>query len=269
MRLDNSTSLSWFYLLSDVYFNGRPVNPRGKETREILGRSMTINMNNPVVCVRERKLGYHFMAAEAAWIMSGDNRVKTIAPFSKMISNFSDDGERFFGAYGPRIIDQVGHIVKSLVNDRESRQAVLTIWRQNPPITKDVPCTISAQWMIREDKLHCFLNMRSSDAWMGVPYDIFNFSCLSLGIMKQINTFMKKECIITLGELYFNAASQHLYKEQFEIVSSILSKREIFTIRSVDTDIFDSYDEVVEHLWNVAKNKNCNPNPLWLGDLFT
>jgi thymidylate synthase len=225
-------------------------------------------MNNPVVCVKERKLGYHFMAAEAAWIMSGDNRVKTIAPFSRSISSFSDDGERFFGAYGPRVVDQIGYIVKSLVNDRDSRQAVLTIWRQNPPVSKDIPCTISAQWMIRNNKLHCFMNMRSSDAWLGVPYDWFNFSCLSLGIMKEINAQIKKECIITLGNLYFYAASQHLYEEQYERVRELINHGPTkFEIEPVNPDEFKDYDAVVEHLWRIAKEDNPWKTSMWLEDL--
>jgi thymidylate synthase len=127
----NTTNMQWQRLLHDVMNYGHQSSPRGQKTMELLGYKSMIDMTQPVITIKERKLGYKFMAAEAAWIMSGDNRVSTIAPYSKAISNFSDDGILFFGAYGPRIRDQLGHVVKALSEDNDSRQAVITIWRPN------------------------------------------------------------------------------------------------------------------------------------------
>lgn len=254
-QLINATE-AWVRLLTTVLLTGKIVKPRGKITKEILGCQTVISMANPVVLVSKRKLGYHFMAAEAAWIMSGDNRVSTIAPYSKEISKFSDDGERFFGAYGPKIIDQISYVVQTLSNDPDSRQAVITIWRPNPPKTKDVPCTISAQWIIRDKKLHCVMNMRSSDVWLGVPYDWFNFSMISLGILVMLNRRLDLNGLYDLGNLYFNAASQHLYEENFERAESIIYGPVTWPIiRPVDWSDFVGYESVVEHLKNAANGQ--------------
>src|SRR6266581_3104939 len=96
-ELWNSADHVWLRLLDSVVWEGQLVSPRGQKTREIIGSLITLDMNRPVVTITERKLGYRFMCAEAAWILSGDDRVETIAPFSKTIGNFSDDGKRFFG----------------------------------------------------------------------------------------------------------------------------------------------------------------------------
>ena len=133
----------WLDLLQDVLENGNYVAPRGKMTREIPQRTIVVNMRKPVLRVPDRKLSFKFMVAEAFWILSGDDRVETIAPYNANIANFSDDGERFFGAYGPKIITQLPHVVGKLRVDKDSRQAGLTIWRENPPQTKDVPCTVA------------------------------------------------------------------------------------------------------------------------------
>jgi hypothetical protein len=110
----NTTNMNWQGLLDVIMTSGIETSPRGKKTKELMGFKSMIDMNQPVITIKERGLGYKFMAAEAAWIMSGDNRVSTIAPFSKQISNFSDDGILFFGAYGPRIRDQLGHVTSGL-----------------------------------------------------------------------------------------------------------------------------------------------------------
>ena len=245
----NTTNMNWIGLLDVILNHGNVTSPRGKKTKELLGFKSMIDMNQPVISIKERKLGFKFMAAEAAWIMSGDNRVSTIAPFSKAISNFSDDGILFFGAYGPRVRDQLGHVIQALCGDHDSRQAVITIWRPNPRQSKDIPCTISCQFMIRGDKLHCFMNMRSSDAWLGVPYDWFNFSMLAAGVCLLLR---EKGIKIGLGALHFYAASQHLYEENWEKAETCLTGEILGDYEPIKLDEFNDYDHLVNHLWAVA-----------------
>jgi hypothetical protein len=88
----NFTNMIWQGLMQNILDNGKTVKPRGLETKEILGCRTVIPMDYPVVTIKNRKLGYKFMAAEAAWILSGDNRVATIEPYAKAIKQFSDDG---------------------------------------------------------------------------------------------------------------------------------------------------------------------------------
>jgi len=245
----NTTNMNWQGLLDLIMTHGDETSPRGKNTKELLGFKSMIDMNQPVLTIKERKLGYKFMAAEAAWIMSGDNRVSTIAPYSKAISAFSDDGILFFGAYGPQIRDQLGHVIQTLADDTDSRQAVMTIWRPNPRASKDIPCTISCQFVIRKGYLYCFMNMRSSDAWLGVPYDWFNFSMLSAGVALMLR---EKGIYVKLGALHFYAASQHLYEENWYKVDACLNGEILGDYEPFNLDYFNDYDHLVNHLWALA-----------------
>jgi len=262
----NTTNMSWQNLLHVIMNSGQVTSPRGKKTKELLGMKSMIDMNQPVITIKERKLGYKFMAAEAAWIMSGDNRVSTIAPFSQHISNFSDDGILFFGAYGPRVRDQLGHVVQALLEDQDSRQAVITIWRPNPRKSKDIPCTISCQFMIRNGAIDCFMNMRSSDAWLGVPYDWFNFSMLSAGVALMLR---EKGLDVKLGALHFYAASQHLYEESWYKIDACLDAHILGDYAPIDLGYFNDYDHLVNHLWTLAHghvhNGFLKELPAWKG----
>jgi thymidylate synthase len=151
------------------------VSPRGMEIFEILNHSFMLDMDNPIISIPERKLNYNFMFGEAAWMLDGRNDVKTIEKYMKGITRFSDDGITFFGAYGPKIITQTSYVVNTLCNDQDSRQAVLSIWRENPKSSADIPCTLTMQFFLREGLLYCNTNMRSNDIWLGTPYDAFNF----------------------------------------------------------------------------------------------
>lgn len=214
-----SADEAWNAMIVDILSRGKTVYPRGFECREILANTTEVDMQYPITTIRP-KLGYKFLAAEAWWILSGRNDVASIAPYSKKISQFSNDGLRFDGAYGPVIIDQLRYVADSLYDDTDTRQAVIGIWRPNPRPSKDIPCTISAQWMLRQDdegvlRLHCFDTMRSSDAWLGWPYDVFNFTMLSayiaLALRSRFAKLFTSKVDIQLGALHLTAASQHLY----------------------------------------------------------
>lgn len=211
---------AWLQALSDAYTFGSPFAPRGTHTRELLGRKIQVHMKWPIITIIERKLSYKFMAAEALWIMSGDNKVQTISKYNKNIAKYSDDGLTYFGAYGPKFVDQIAYAAKTLHQDHDSRQAVINIWREKPPKTKDVPCTLSVQWMIRHGKLDCFVSMRSSDIWLGLPYDLFNFSMMSQYLMLYLE---KLGLTVGIGDLHLTAASMHLYERDVQAAEKVLN----------------------------------------------
>ena len=225
-NVTNHANLAWVIELSGVLESGNDVAPRGQVTKELLQQTSVIDMRRPVITLPERKLSTKFLGGEAYWILSGDNRVETIVPYNKNIANYSDDDKTFFGAYGPRIMSQLDYVVDKLKSDSDTRQAVLTIWRENPPETKDVPCTVAVNFMIRDHKLNCHVYMRSNDLWLGFPYDVFNFSMLSHLVCCRLNAFVVENggVIIEPGTLYHTASSRHIYEQHFEQVRQLVGQ---------------------------------------------
>ncbi len=205
MRSFNSM---WLDALDRMLEFGDIATPRGTVTTELLHQTFTVDMRRPVLTIKERKLSYRFMAAEAFWILTGDHRVASIASYNERIADYSDDGVTFFGAYGPRIQSQLHYVISALKRDSYTRQATLTIWRENPPETKDVPCTVAISFSLRRGKLNCHVFMRSSDLWLGLPYDVFNFSMLAHMVCAKLNT---AAVCAKPGILFLTAASSHLY----------------------------------------------------------
>lgn len=238
---------AWLNLLESITREGTEEFPRGKRTKEIIGKTTKFDMSQPIVTVANRKLGYKFLAAEAWWIMSGSNRVDEIAPYSKMISSFSDDGLTFRGAYGPKIQDQLPWVAEQLKNDPFTRQAVLSIWRERPGPSRDYPCTLGAQWILRQHEgvayLHCQVTMRSSDAWLGVPYDWFNFSMQTAFLIAYMRTAYPDvfNYEIRVGQLTFTAGSQHLYEEHFDAAQNCTFESDpAFSYEPLSPDCYQS-----------------------------
>lgn len=211
----------WVKTLKKILDEGTPLSPRGKNTLDLPQHTVVMEMRRPVLINKARALSYKFMAAEAFWILSGDDTVTGITPWNARIAEFSDDGKTFFGAYGPKIAGQLDYVVRKLNEDPSSRQAGLTIWRENPPQTKDMPCTVAIFARIIGSELNLHVFMRSSDAWLGLPYDTFNFSMLACLICCRLNA--DRADPIEPGRLFLTAASSHLYEEHFEKARAIVA----------------------------------------------
>lgn len=209
-------TVAWKLLIYRLLSEGQKIAPRGQETLEIMHNSIIVDMQYPVLIEPERRLNYRFMAAEAYWILSGDNRVSTIEPYNKHIVQFSDDGVHFAGAYGPPYLRQIPFVVDILHADPSSRQATITIWQPSPEPSKDIPCTVAINFMLRDNLLHLHVFMRSSDAWLGVPYDVFNFTMMACDVASRLNQRrvdlgVGTPAVVKPGVLFLTAASSHLY----------------------------------------------------------
>lgn len=223
MIIADSADALYYQLLSKLLWHEETrveAEPRGMPLAgETIGEHLVLrNPRLSVVSLLARGLNYQFMVAEAVWIMLGRNDTAMLGHYCKDILRFSDDGLIFYGAYGPHILGQLNHVIKTLQMDKDSRQAVLTIWRQNPAPTKDTPCTVSMQAIIRNQKLHLLVTMRSSDAWLGIPYDVFNFSLILNALAGELG--------VGLGELHLFLGSSHLYERNREAVTGVLAAYE-------------------------------------------
>ena len=216
---------AWRQLLFSILKGGREVSPRGQKTLEVLHTNIVrCDLANAVVTSPLRKMAYGFMCAEALWIQDGDNRVEPLVKFNPRMAQFSDDGVTLAGAYGPRIMPQFQYVVDALKKDRDTRQAVLTIWTPNPTPSKDLPCTVAMTFSIREGLLHQHVFMRSSDAWLGVPYDLFSFSLVGVRVACEYNAQAREDLKLMLGTLSVSITSSHLYEQHFDAARAVLTE---------------------------------------------
>jgi thymidylate synthase len=205
------------------------------------------------------------MFAEAWWILSGDDRVSTIEPYSSQIAAFSDNGLTFNGAYGPQIMHQLPQIIETLHRSPESRQAVMTTWKPNPAKSKDIPCTISDQFLIRNNRLDVIHTMRSSDIWLGWPYDVFNFSMIAAYVVKALHQWLPT---LELGDLYFNAGSQHLYRKNIASAQQCLSAPHAWDYKPLDITEFKDANDVLAYLEVMKDHEVKRTNINFLKDLI-
>ena len=212
--------------------------PRGMAVREKLACKFTIN--NPLdrlPYVPARKFSATYVIAELLWYLSADDKTDWIANYSSFWSNISDDGTTANSAYGARIFkphpriaggtfSQWDYIKEELKQDPDSRRAVVHIrspW-DSVKAKLDVPCTLSLQFFIRDEKLHLVAHMRSSDLILGIAYDVPAFT-----LMQEL---MAKELGVELGTYTHVSNSLHIYERHFEMVEEMTSRDAILQARN-------------------------------------
>ena len=227
-------NVAWVELVKKILSHGYEVLPRGQKTLELPQQTLVLDMQYSVLTIAERKLNYKFMVAEALWMLEGSDLVAPLAKYNKRMLEFSDDGVHLQGAYGPRIEQQLEYVVNTLWNDFDTRQATLTTWQRNPGASKDIPCTVAMSFMLRPFKnqvgheshqLQMHVYMRSSDVWLGVPYDVFSFAAVARLVCAKLNAHLVSADStqrIGMGNMYITAASSHLYEQHWDKAAAIV-----------------------------------------------
>lgn len=211
--------------------------PRGMAVREKLACKFTItNPLDRLPYVPARKFSATYVVAELLWYLSADDKTDWIANYSSFWNNISDDGETANSAYGARIFkphpriaggtfSQWDYIKDELTKDPDSRRAVVHIrspW-DSVKAKLDVPCTLSLQFFIRDEKLHLVAHMRSSDLILGIAYDVPAFT-----LMQEL---MAKELGVGLGNYTHVSNSLHIYERHFDMVKEMISRDAIIQAR--------------------------------------
>lgn len=163
--------------------------------------------------------------AELCWYLSGSGNVDAISFWLPEYLNEAEETGNVYGAYGPRIFGsgddaQVCRIVKMLKEHPGTRRAVMQIFDRRDILEdvryKDVPCTSTIQFLIRDNRLVMIANMRSNDAYLGLPHDVFAFT--------MIQEIISRELDIELGQYVHLAGSLHLYERHYTYAEQFVNE---------------------------------------------
>ncbi len=156
---------------------------------------------------------------ELIWYLSASNSLEFIRYYIRDYYKFSDDGTTLNGAYGPRLFhadraqgedfprDQWQRTMDTLRRRNGTRNAVIQIFSNEDAAsdTKDKPCTCTLQFAVRNKKVYLHVHMRSNDALLGLPHDIFSFTMLQ--------EIAARELGFGIGTYIHSVASLHLYDD--------------------------------------------------------
>jgi thymidylate synthase len=213
----------------DVYNNGFTTKPRGMLVKELLAYSLVIDPKDNIIALPGFETNVAYAKEELEWYLSGTNRIDWSPKIQKIWAKYSDDGitvnsnygHRIFGNYERMPINQWEWVKNKLIEDPDSRQAVININNafDKERNSKDVPCTVYLQAFIRDNALHFIGNMRSNDIFFGFRNDVYCFT--------ELQKKMAQELGIKVGNYYHFAGSLHMYEKDFQKAEKLIGLEKI------------------------------------------
>lgn len=202
-------------LLGKVYrqilARGTRIEPTKGPAHEIYG--VLLKLSAPRLRLsRTESRGIMFSClGELLWILAGSNALDFIEYYISEYRKSSDDDLTIHGAYGPRMFgkrpnDQLARVISALQSKPDSRQAVIQLFDRYDTLEyhSDIPCTCTMQFVIRDRRLHMLTSMRSNDAWLGLPHDVFAFTMIQELVARSLD--------VELGAYQHSVGSLHLYE---------------------------------------------------------
>lgn len=115
--------------------------------------------------------------------------------------------------------DQMRTAIWKIINNPADRRNIITMWIPHFFNTAVLPpCVYKVQWLVIDGKLNSFVEQRSCDMFLGVPFNITQYATLTYMVAHV--TGLKP------GEMHYNMVDTHIYEEHIEQVQEMLKRRE-------------------------------------------
>lgn len=217
-------------LVKEMYLeNNFEKDKTGCDVIEILGLSFIADEDTIFGKVNEE-----YVQKELEWYISQSLNVYDIPNTPKIWQQVATEDGRINSNYGYLIFseengNQFKHVVQTLAKDKNSRRATMIYTRPsiqteyNTDGMSDFICTNTVNYFIRNNKLHCVVQMRSNDMWAGYRNDYAWQKWVLNEVAAELNGMGAE---IEVGDIIWNAASLHLYERQFGLVRKFIKTGE-------------------------------------------
>lgn len=232
MGINEAVVIKVFRELYDLMKAENFVMSGNTKTVELYGLKMALDPSQPILDFGVKRTNESYCEKELNWYLSMDLSIVGHVDDVKIWQQVADKNGYINSNYGWCVFsdengDQFNNCIKTLQRDKNSRQALMIYTR--PSMHEDCcangmhdfMCTISNQFLIRDDRLVSIYNIRSNDAIFGFFND-FYWACY---IYKQLyQTLALTYPELKYGPMIWFAGSFHVYERHFNLLHEIVEK---------------------------------------------
>jgi len=114
-------------------------------------------------------------------------------------------------------VDQITKVIDEIKQNPNSRRLLVSAWNVEFIDEAELPpCHLMFQFYVANGKLSLMMTQRSSDMFLGVPFNIASYSLLLLMVAQQ--------CDYEPGEFIWSSGDTHIYTFHFDQVREQLSR---------------------------------------------
>jgi thymidylate synthase len=248
--MDEETKMKQYLdSLKEVMETGYDRNDRtGVGTRAIFAKQMQFNLQDGFPAVTTKKLAWLGVVSELLWMIEGSGDERRLAEIrygkergdlSTKRTIWSDNAmadywvskAKYLGDLGRvygvqwrswqgangQVTDQLGDVIERIKTKPWDRRHIVSAW--NPGELDEMalpPCHIMFQFFVADGKLSTHILMRSTDSYLGLPFNIASYALLT-HMVAQICSLDVNELVITCNDL-------HIYNNHFDQVNLQISR---------------------------------------------
>lgn len=263
-------------LLKDVFDNGvRRTDRTGTGTVSVFHRTMEFDLSDGTIpLLTTKKIHIPSILTELLWYISGDGNIRYLQENGVRIWNeWADDNGDLGPVYGvqwrktPKVtgahidysgdppkavldvqfIDQLQQVIDKIKNKPHDRRLLVSAW--NVAYLDEMklpPCHYAFQFYVEHDnRLSCKLHQRSADLFLGVPFNIAQYSIL-VNMIAHVTDLQP-------GRFIWDGGDVHIYLDHFSQVSEQLIREPFesptlrFNRQVTNIDDFNYEDFVIEN----------------------
>lgn len=205
---------------------GEESRPRGLLIKEIEDAMIDFDMSVPIcMSFTARNMSLKYACNEFLWYLRGNPYDRSIEKHATMWPKIIQPEGLYFSNYGQYMFGVEGFdwVCNSLIADPDSRQAAFPLLRPQHcfPGNKDMVCTYSISFRIRQNMLNMSVNMRSNDAIYGLTNDAFCFAMFYEMVYARL---CSNYPTLERGKYVHKVDSLHVYERHFPMVKKILAE---------------------------------------------
>ncbi|MBN7797046.1 thymidylate synthase [Parahaliea mediterranea] len=229
-------------LLQDILDSGQRKEDRtGTGTWSVFARQFRHDLADGFPLLTTKKLHFKSIANELLWFLRGDTNIRWLKENGVSIWDewATEDGELgpIYGAQWTAwptrdggAINQIDYVVDCLRNNPDSRRILFHGWNveylpdeaMSPQDNVRAgrmalpPCHLLYQFYVAAGRLSAQLLIRSSDSFLGLPYNTASLALLT--------TMLAQQCDLEPGEIIITTGDSHIYTNHLEQVREQLGR---------------------------------------------
>ncbi len=208
-------------LLSDILKDGKSKNTRGVVgIKSIFGYQLRFDMRHGFPLLTTKKMPFKILMHELLWFVSGSSNIEYLQDHKiHYWDDFADKNLNLGPVYGVQWrkwknldgseTDQLAWAIDQLKNNPDSKAILVSAWNVSDlEAMRLPPCHTMFQLDVTKGKLRMQLYQRSSDVFLGLPFNIAQYALL-LEMIAFLTGLEARELIVCIG-------NAHLYRNHLE-----------------------------------------------------
>jgi len=208
-------------MIDVIKYGQRRPDRTGVGTRSKFGPVLPADLSREFPILITKPVAWRTCLKELLWMISGSTNVRPLQEQGVHIWDaWADENGELGPVYGAQWrnadgVDQIANVIESLRKDPFSRRHVISSWNVGwLDKMRLPPCHYAFQFYVdhatdTQLRLNTFVDMRSADLPVGVPFNVVAYAALTLMICRELG--------YAPGDLKLSMTDAHVYENQVEL----------------------------------------------------